>query len=50
MPATAFAAVAALFVVDVCKYQKTCVFIHIVVFGNKTGTLLKGNMYFVIVH
>jgi hypothetical protein len=50
MTATAFAAVTALFVVDVGKYQKTRLFIHIVIFGIKTGTLLKGNIYFVIVH
>nr|WP_298353371.1 hypothetical protein [Runella sp.] len=44
MPATAFAAVTSLFVVDVRKYQKTRVFIHVIVFGIETGTLLKGNI------
>lgn len=50
MPATAFAAVTALFVVGSSKYQKPRLFIHVVIFGIETGTLLKENIYFVIVH
>ena len=50
MPAATFTAVTALFVVNSGKYQKTRLFIHVIIFGIKTGTSLKGNIYFVIVH
>jgi hypothetical protein len=50
MSATAFTAVAALFVVSSSKYQKARLFIHVIVFGAKTGALLKRNKNFIVVH